>query len=103
MLNPLDQDVRDQNFKLDRLTKPGLQQTLVCYSYFWDLRLRTRYGRDLDDEQHQSLDVAALPDVDRSHAPVFPIYPARRCSGRHNGSQENVVCGIYLAGGMRSG
>ena len=45
MLNALDQDVCGQNFKLGRLTKPGLQQTLVCYRYFWDLCLRTRYDR----------------------------------------------------------
>jgi hypothetical protein len=30
----------DQNFKLDRFTKPNLQQTLVCYRRFRDLRIR---------------------------------------------------------------
>ena len=67
---------RAVNFKLDRLTKPDLQQTLVCYRCFRDLRIRARYGCDLDDEQHQSFDFAPIPDVDSSHTSVFPIYCA---------------------------
>jgi Transmembrane secretion effector len=70
---------KDYNFELEALQNPTFSRLWfatvvsgICLSAH-----DTAATCHLDDEQHQPIDIAPLPDVDYSHTPVFPVYSAR--------------------------
>jgi hypothetical protein len=68
---PKPERTNDCDLRLESSTQPNLQKALVCSRRFRDLHIRARCGCYLDDEHHQQIDLAPIPNVNSSPTPLF--------------------------------